>query len=255
MKKDVILTIFANSSNAPCNKWANEFFSEPPIILTVPGSGGRDFRANIIRWAKTGDLFAAALKELAPQLKNIEIRRRGLVTFSAGWAGADELFRFEKERNRLDAYLLLDGCHAWNLDNWVEFGARAANMDAFMVMAHSEIQPPNFPSAGSNNKKIFKESFNINQFNLNSPKYSFPLPDYITNLDLVNSKESISIHLQKSGSLPAIKKTWKRDPLKDFETIGNLTRLGYGGNDRPDHVYIAWYVANKLWMWLGEYWT
>ena len=106
--KNVILNVFSCSSQAPCNKWATEFFSDPPLIINVAGSGSAVWRAKVNQWAKTGDLFLAAVKENFPKLTDIEIGKRGLTTFSAGWNFADELFKYDNEINKLDAYLLLE---------------------------------------------------------------------------------------------------------------------------------------------------
>lgn len=249
--KDIIITIFANSSQAPCAQWAKEYFTNEPIVLTVPGAGGTDFRNKMIAWAKTGDAFAAALKSLRPDLKDVEIGRRGLVTFSVGWAGADELFKFPAEREKLDAYLLLDGCHNNVLDHWVAYATRAANMDAFMAMSHSSIKPP-FVSSTITNSLIFRLATHANDALTDKPQVETAIPEYVLNVKI---DEPIKISLGASPGLPAISKTWTADALIAHENRGNLTRLGYSGSDRCDHVYIAWYVAKRLWQWLGEEWS
>lgn len=247
--RDVILTCFACSNQAPCQEWSKEFFDDEPVVISVPGSGGTDFRNKIIQWCKTGDCFAAAVKELKPNL-NISIRRRGLVTFSVGWSAADELLKFEAERNRLDAYLLLDGCHTKDLGNWKLLGARAANLEMVMVMAHSSIKPT-FISAYESNQAIFDFAVKAND-DSSFPRTQTEMPDYIAAPKL---EAPIQISLGASGDMPPIKKTWIEDPLFTYQNRGNLTRLHYKGNDRPDHVYIAWYVSKRLWKYLGECWA
>lgn len=251
IKKDVIITVFANSTQAPCNKWAQEFFSEEPIVLTVPGGGGNDFRAKAINWTRSGDTFAAALKELRPDLKDVEVGRRGLVTFSAGWAFADELLKSATEKDRLDAYLLLDGCHTNVLAQWISFASRAANLDAFMVMAHSCIKPP-FISTTITNSEIFRRAAASNSADMAKPEVESDIPDYVLNAVIT---DPITISLGASPGLPGVSKKWPKDVLMNSENRGGLTRLQYSGNDRPDHVYIAWYVAKRLWKWLGEEWS
>jgi hypothetical protein len=250
--RDVILTAFANSSQAPCDKWALKYFKEPPIVLTVPGGGGPEFRAACIRWAKTGDLFRAALKELKPEFKDVEIGRRGLCTFSVGWAFAEELLKFEAERNRLSAFLLEDGCHANDLKNWILFATRAANMEATMIMAHTLIVPP-FVSTSKTNSEIFKKASEANSNAQDKPMVEEAPPEYILNAQLPTS--GITIKLGASPNLPAESKTWTKDPLLDWENRGNLTRLRFSGTGRCDHRYIAWYVAERLWQWLGQSWS
>ena len=34
-----------------------------------------------------------------------------------------------------------------------------------------------------------------------------------------------------------------------------MSILGYWGNDRPDHIFLAWYVSKNVWNWLGDTWS
>lgn len=244
-ERDVIINAFSCSAQAPCHKWSEEFFDNPPIVLNVPGSGGSSFRRKAIQWAKTGDVFSAALKELKPSLKNIKIRKRLLTTFSVGWTFADELLKFKKERNLLNSYLLLDGMHSSATKHWSEFAKRAVEGSAFMVMAHSSITPP-FISARKSNSQIFDDALMMAE----SRGPAKLIPKYISSAQIESGSTKIS--LGKAGNLPAITKIFKKDPLIGHKTSGSLTRLHYDGNDRPDHVYVAWHVSKKLWKWLGE---
>lgn len=248
--KDVILACFACSAQAPCGEWAKKYFQEEPIVLNIPGAGGPDFRTKVLTWAQTGDIFTAALKELKPALAETSIRRRGLVTFSVGWSAADELLKFESERKKLDAYLLLDGCHTQSLDHWKAFAVRAANLEATMIMAHSSIKPE-FISSQVSNTMLFDYAAKINNQTSGVPRVESILPSYLIDLEL---EKPIEISLGAAGTLPPIKKTWLHDPLLGYYNRGNLTRLHYSGGDRPDHVYIAWYVSQRLWQYLGELW-
>lgn len=240
MKRDVIITVYSCSKQAPCSKWAKEFFTEAPLLVNVPVG---QFRSKAIQWARTGDLFKAAVKDILKQ--DIEIGKRGLVTFSLGWIFADELVKFKAERERLDAYILLDGCHTSVLDSWCQYADIPASGNAFMVMAHSSIKPP-YISTTTTNSKIFQHAESGSAENIETP-------DFITNATL--PENGITIYLVKSGSLPAISRKWTKDPLISAKSAGNLVKLHYSGNDRPDHVYIAWYVSKRLWKWLGQEWS
>ena len=239
--KDVIINAFSCSQQAPCNKWVSEFFTDAPLTINVPSVA---FRQKAIEWAKTGDLFKAAVKENFKE--DIEIRRRGMTTFSLGWSFADELLKFPNEIDKLDAYLLLDGCHTKQLNNWFCFAKRAAEGKAFFVMAHSSIVPP-YISSTESNSKIFDS--------IDGAAISpcIEVPDYILKATL--PPDGIAISLAKSNGTPAVSKHWAQDPLIGFESAGNMTKLHYGGNDRPDHVYIAWYVSKRLWQWFGTMWS
>lgn len=251
MEKDVIITCFACSAQAPCKDFAKKYFTDEPIIISVPGGGGSSFRAKAIQWAKTGDAFAAALKENG--YKDVTIKRRGLVTFSVGWSFADELFKFQNEIDKLNAYILLDGCHTTNLDNWIKFATKAANADAWMTMAHTAIIPPTFPSSTNTNTALFKAACSNNDANEQSPKMETNLPEYILQAQLpVNG---VDISLGASPGMQASKKHWVTDPLVSSMNRGYLTKLGYSGNGPTDHVYVAWHVAPRLWNLLGDFWS
>ncbi len=249
-KIDVVLNAFSCSAQAPCNKWKDEFFKNPLVVINVPGSGSISFRAKAIQWAKTGDLFKAAVAELAPVFKNYEINKRILTTFSVGWTFADELLKFEKELNRLDVYLLLDGCHTKILTNWIKFAKRAAIGEAYLFMAHSSIKPPFISSTDSNTQIYTAAASELNN------GFTINIPDYILHAELPEGGITISLagayDANGKMTLAPVKKTWLADPLKTITNYGKMIKIWYDGNDRPDHVYIAWYVSKRLWRWLGE---
>jgi hypothetical protein len=250
VKKDVILNVFSCSTQAPCSNWKNEFFKNAPIIINVPGTGSASFRNKAIQWGHTGDLFRAALNEMVPNSKDIEIGRRGLTTFSAGWNFSEELLKFPAELERLNSYLLLDGCHTTVLDNWIKFAKRAAEGKAFMVMTHSSIIPPFISSTKSNTQIFTAASQGLPTNN--------DIPDYILHAELPPNGISISAapaYVDGKLVLPAITKKWTSDPLINSNRCGDLSILGYSGNDRCDHIFIAWYCSKRVWQWLGETWS
>lgn len=245
---DVILTCFACSPASPCQIWANSYFKDPPIVLNIPGQGGGDFRNKIRAWAKTGDVFTAALHELMPgaiAATDFKLGRRGLVTFSAGWSAAEELFKIKSERNRLDAALILDGIHTEELDPFIQFATRAANMEAFMIMAHSAIVPP-FVSSTKTNNTIFSTAEEKNTKNEFWPMTEEAPPEYITHAVL---ESPIAI---KSAYATT---TWKEDPFDGWSNRGNLNCLAYKGETAEVHIYISRHVAERCWKWLGEVWN
>ena len=244
MEKDVIISVFATSAQAPTEQWARQYFSDPPLIINL--SNPSQFRFLAQSWAKTGDLFSAALKR-----PDITIRRRGLVTFSAGWTFGDELLKISVEREKLDVYLLVDGCHTESLEHWIKFAEKAAACEKIFFLAHTEIQPP-FISTTKSNSLIFQEACARNDVNLDVPRLKNILPDYLVRAEL---EEPVTISLGKSGDLPAISKTYHHDTLKDSFSRGELIRLHYAGNDRPDHVYLAWKIQERMWRYLGESWS
>ena len=245
---DVILTCFACSPASPCQIWASKYFKDPPIVLNIPGQGGGDFRNKIRAWAKTGDVFTAALHELTPMAvaaPNFELGRRGLVTFSAGWSAAEELLKLKIERDRLDAALILDGIHTEELDPFIQFATKAANMEAFMVMAHSAIVPP-FVSSSKTNNTIFSTAEEKNTKNEFWPMTEEVPPEYITHAVL---ESPITIKSTFATT------TWKEDPFDGWSNRGNLNCLAYKGDTAETHIYISRHVAERCWKWLGEVWS
>lgn len=257
-KKDVVLAAYACSSLAPCTRWAKELFHDEPLVLSVPGSG-ETFTRKGKQWAATGDAFKAAISEMAPQYKNLEIGRRAMVTFSIGWQLGHELLKSPRERSLLNAYILEDGLHSKELDHWVEYATRAANTDAWMVMAHSRIKPP-FVSARETNTEVFRRAQERNDQDPVAPKMFYEaLPDYVANPEMPDGGVRISVGAIKDAqgmvTVPAYTKVWDKDPLAIWESRGNLWRLEYDGNDRPDHIFIAQEVAHRVWRMLADHWN
>ncbi len=256
--RDVVLTAYACSSQAPCSQWAKELFKEEPIVLAVPGSGN-DFIHKGQQWGATGDTFRAALKALAPQHANVTIRRRGLVTFSAGWQFANCFLVHDREQQLLDAFILEDGLHTLNFAHWLNYATRAANQDAWMVMAHSRINPP-FTSAKETNSKLFSLAVANNDKAEDKPNTTLEeLPDYVAHPEIPPGGIKISVPAVRDGSgkvtMPARTKVWDKDCLMTWENRGSLYRLEYDGNDRPDHIYVAHHVAKRLWRMLADHWN
>lgn len=257
MEKDIILTVYSNNPpESDITGWLNSYCQDKPIVLNVPGNSGPTYRAKIISWCKTGDLFAAALKELKPDLaKTVTIRKRGIITFSVGWTALDELFKFDKEIERLNACIVLDGIHTEALTNYIKFATRAANMEAVMVMAHSKIIPP-FVSASKTNEKIFSEACKINEISVNKPRAEFDLPDYIANAnDLPAEGLKISLGtVTASGKKAVQSKIYKKDPILGYKTRGELVLISYDLDDACGHIYIARAVSKRLCKYLAEEW-
>jgi hypothetical protein len=257
MARDVIMTAYACSSQAPCSKWGRELFADEPIIISVPGSGGT-FLKKGRQWAATGDAFRAALQELAPQHKDVEIRRRAIITFSAGWLLPHHILISPKEQQLLDACIMEDGLHTKDLDHWVNFATRAVKSDAWMVMAHSQIVPP-FASAKETNESIFHQAIRRDDADPNSPKTKIDaLPEFLGSPSVPAEGIRITVSAVKDANgkvvMPAQTKVWRKDCLSTWDNRGNLYLLEYEGNDRPDHVYIAFHVQPRLWKLLAAHW-
>ncbi len=250
--RDIILTAYACSAQAPCSSWAREMFDEEPIVLAVPGSGGNFLRKGR-QWSATGDAFRAALRELAPQYRDVEVRRRALVTFSGGWQLTHNLLLSEREQQLLDACILEEGLHSDEMDHWVNFAKRAANGKAWMMMAHSQVTPP-YVSSKITNEMVFNRAISEGS----APK-CLELPDYLLNAMLPSEGIRIPVASVKDATgrvvMPAQTKIWDKDCLVSWDNRGSLYLLEYEGDDRPDPLYIAWVTAPRLWRMLADHWN
>jgi hypothetical protein len=247
--RDVILTVYASSAQAPCAKWAAEMFAEEPLVLVVPGASGTFIKQGQ-RWAATGDAFRAALEELAPKHADVTIRRRGLVTFSSGWQLAHHFLLKAGERQRLNALILQDGLHSMALDPWIKFATRAATGEAWMAMAHSGID---------STKKMNAEVFRRTMSGIRDSKGKVAsLPSHLTNPKVPKGGFKVTVGAVRDANgkvrLPAETKVWDKDCLVTWQGHGNLYRLEYDGDDRPDHLYVAYCVAPRLWQMLADHW-
>lgn len=245
--RDVILTAYASSERSPCAVWAKSLFREEPLVVTIPGPPGAFLRTGK-HWTATGDTFRAALKALAPQHSQIEIRRRGIVTFLAGWNWADQVLTSNHEVMSLDACLVLEGIQTRKLDHWIRFAVRAADKNAWMLMAHG-----NTVSKDSNNL-IYKMA--VEQCTSYEHR---ALPDYIVKPILPIEGIYVSVPSVRDTDgrmvLPAQTKHWGQDCLVSENNRGNLYVLTYDGYERPDHTYLVEQVQPRIWKLLAEHWN
>lgn len=252
MVRDVVLTAYACSAQAPCSLWARQLFDEEPIVLAVPGTPGNFLRKGR-QWAATGDAFRAALRELDPRYKDVGIRRRALVTFSGGWALTHNILLQPREQDLLDACILEDGLHSDEMDHWVNFAKRAAGGMAWMMMAHSQVTPP-YASSKVTNEIVFRRAINEGAI----PKCK-GLPDYLLNPEIPKEGIRIPVSAVKDATgrvvMPAETKFWDKDCLVSWANRGNLYLLEYEGGGRPDPLYIAWVTAPHLWRMLADHWN
>jgi hypothetical protein len=238
MARDVILRTLAGTPGGhPQVDLTN--FRDEPIVISLYGVAG-DFQKAMARWLKSGDVFQAALKELAPEFKDEEIHRRGLISFSAGWYAGDALLNNKVERERLDAYVVLDGVHTALLNHWAAYGARAAVGDAFMVLAHSQIKPE-YISTKATNSTIYQKA--VESVSVTS---ELTPPDYVLNAELPEGG------VTQQG---ANKKTYLKDTLVHWEQLCRLARLEYEGGTGADHLYVARNVGPRLTQWLADVWN
>lgn len=245
--RDVILTAYASSERSPCAAWAKQLFREEPLVITIPGPPGAFLRTGKY-WAASGDAFRMAIKELAPQHQNIQIRRRGIFTFLAGWNWADRVLISSFEQNSVDACVIMEGVHTKNLDHWINLASRAVRKEAWMLMAHG-----NTVSKDSNGL-IYRTA--VEQV----PSYIHKaLPEYLLHPTLPKGGVYISVSPIRDTDgrmvMPAQTKHWDQDHLVAENNRGNLYMLTYEGYERPDHTYMVEQVQPRIWRFLAEHWN
>lgn len=252
-KRDVILTCYACTASAPCTKWAKELFGEEPLVISVPGSGDT-FTRKGRQWVATGDAFRSALNELAPQYRGLEIGRRALITFDQGWLFGNEILRSARERHLLDAYLVEDGLHSSDLDHWVEYSKNAARSEAWMLLAHTRINP-----SRDFNYDVFRRAKEANDQDLEASKLANKAPGYMTHPGVPTDGIKITVGATRNHEgrviVPAHTKVWDMDPLLAWENRGNLWRFEYDGISRADHLYILQEAGYRCWKMLAEHWS
>jgi hypothetical protein len=249
---DVILTAYACSHQANCSMWASQFFQDEPLVLAVPGNEG-SFVRKARQWAATGDAFMAAVQELSPGRKDIQIRRRALITFAGGWQLAHNILLQPEELERLDACILEDGLHARDLDPWVRLATRAVSQKSWFAMAHTQNGVPSISSKDAH-ERIFRLA------TASDPDASqHSIPPYITDPPIPGDGIKVNVMPVRDATgtliLPAQTKIWTKDSLEASHNAGNLYMFEYRGHDRPDHAYVAYHVAPRLWRLLAEHWT
>lgn len=252
--RDVILSAYACSPQAPCSHWARTFFKNEPIVLSVQGSSSTLLRKGR-QWCASGDAFRAALDELAPQYRGIEIGRRALIAFSSGWHLVHSILSETREQGWLDCLMLEDGMHSMETQHWVEYARRAALRESLMVMAHTRITPP-FTwshSTRKTNAEIFRMAV------AGIPDDEVLLPAGLLRPKFPTEGVSITVDSVKDEHgkvlMPAQTKRWVSDCLLSWEGRGSLFRVEYEGDDRPDRAYVAQEVGPRLWRLLADRWN
>ncbi len=251
--RDVILNSYACSPQAPCSIWVREYFQDEPLVLSVQGSSATLLRKGR-QWASSGDAFKAALHELGPQFRDVEVRRRAIVVFASGWHLAHNILLEPKEQGTLDALVVEDGIHSMDLDHWIEFARRAALRESMFLMAHSRITPPFSSSHATRktNQEIFRRAV------AGIPDDDAQLPPRLLRPDFPQEGVSITVDTVRDNGrvvMPAQTKLWERDCLASWEGRGSLFRAEYEGNDRPDQAYILQEVGPRLWRTLADRWN
>lgn len=164
------------------------------------------------------------------QIPGIEPASIALITFSAGTTFAKAVLG-GVDREYLDSLIVLDGLHIprkWDgtphdtvLDPFVWFGERAAFDERLMVVAETDIVPYNNNVITSTSESGELVMSGV-QTNIASGA-QIKQPSYMSFGDAA-----------KSGAI-------------EWESIGNLWRLEYGGGQASDHIRVAKSASQNIW--------
>jgi len=129
------------------------------VVNAGTGSGPYEERYKV---PATFDDALTRIQEAAAKrgLKDAKIRRIGISSWSAGYGAIHKLLESEKNHERIDALMVLDGIHVAyqdpkaktgvdgvRLERWVKFARAAAEGDKLFTITHSEAKTTEYASA------------------------------------------------------------------------------------------------------------
>lgn len=242
MAHDYVLCFFsAPAKSSPLYDLAQplSLFNEPPIVRSWgPGAGW-----HTINQYRGGDgrLLPGLLKALG--IPADDVRRLGMVSFSAGRQAAQRVLEHSDDRAMFDFVMDLDGLHAdltsagqqANIVPWRKFAESCFDASRLMVMCHTQIEPGTFTSTRKMNRLLFDaiavaaEGASLQQQTwLQAELERLPPPE-------------VSISNQ------GVTKKYPTFPELEGEAFGNAFRWGMPGNQGVDHVFAATYLQGAMW--------
>lgn len=246
VEKDVIICSYNCGGDMNCNEEAAKF-ADPPHLIYATGGSSEGFKTFAYQNLSNGSVLDNLLAKNLPS--GIAPRRVMLASFSAGWGFSTIVMNQQKDRDRIDTALVMDGIHTSALDGWKSF-AKLAGKGGINVpklfMVHTEIDPRTFISTTKSNTQIIEHA-----------KIMYPdpagesvitVPDYVMFAKLDEPKKIYS-QINKKW------KTYEEDPLDNVEVVGNVARFGYKGTWPQDHIYNAWYAQKHFWHWIRDLWS
>jgi len=244
-KRDVIVAAFACGGKMNCKKEADAF-AEPPLVINVPGGSSSGFTQTAQSYRRKSSILENFL--LAKMPAKYEPRRICMITFSAGWAWSTQVLRTNKDPDRIDTVIVMDGIHTRSLKAWENFAimaGRGGDDAPKLWMAHTQIKPP-FVSAKKTNTNIIDTA----RAAVGDDTPELAIPNYIWDAELKNAPISVYSKIERPTT-----KLYHKDPLDTFEHVGNVARFEYEGGRAQDHIYNAQYTQPRFWQWLRELWS
>lgn len=211
-------------------------FDEETVLVEVPFDQGGEaladkaFRRTISKlkdW-KDGSVLRSLLRQSLPD--GVTPKSIALITFSAGTVFAKAVLE-GADADCLDSLIVLDGLHFarnWQgvpypvkFNPWVKFGERAAFDERLMVLAETDIVPYNVKdiTSTSESTQLVMDAVSGRI----GPSAPIKPPSYMRFGDAA-----------ASGAL-------------EWESIGNLWYLEYGGTQGSDHIRVSRSASEAIW--------
>jgi len=216
-----------------------DMFSDPPIVRSWgPGDGWSTI--NKYRGAD-GRLLPGLLAALG--IPADDVRRLGMISFSAGRQAAQRVLEHSEDRAQLDFVMDLDGLHAdyssagqqANIKPWRQYAESCFDASRLMIMCHTAVVPPSYSSTTVMNRLLFDAISQAAQgVSLQQQTW------YQSELERL-PPPAISITNQ------GVTKQYPTFPQLDGEVYGNAFRWGMPGNIGCDHVFAASYLQGAMW--------
>jgi hypothetical protein len=222
-----------------CTVEANKF-SQPPVVLTVPGGSSEGFRRTAQGYRLNHsvlDRFLSVHLGRKGLFNKIRPRRICLVSFGDGWPWVAEILRSKKDVPRIDTVLMINGITTRSLKAWTDFAAKAesrANAPRLWLV-HNRLN-----GVTPAHKRIIKAA---------SSGVQVVVPNYISN----SGDDFFPIKVYSKNERPKTK-LFHHDPLVEVDRAGNVARFEYAGNTEHDELYLVHHVQPRFWRWLRDLW-
>ena len=237
--RDIIISANACGGKMKCTIEA-EKFSQPPIVLTVPGGGTSEGFRRLAQGYRMNhsvlDRFLSVQLGRKGLFKKVKPRRIFLVSYGDGWPWVAEVLRSKKDVLRIDTVLVMNGITTRSLKAWTEFAVRAEprNNAPKLWLVHNQLK-----GVSPAHKRIINAAKDAGL--AVAPSY-FDEPSEIFPIKVYSKNERPKIKLFHS------------DPLAEMERAGNVARFEYAGKTAHDELYVVHHVQPRFWHWLRHLW-
>ena len=247
MAKDIIIADYSCTSTV-CKTllaliWPDEVTR--PAVLEIPENrAGSSVHAQWVTDFRQKNQGAFLDPFIAQRLGNVPIGRIGVIGFSAGNWGIEQVLNNQEEAQRIDFAYAVDGLHAREMPDksviippaWLAFAQQSQTNDKMMLVSFSQIKPPTFPGTQPSAHLLGDQL---------GAKWLTAGGDTIASLS--------------SLVYPNVE-TPEAVPIMEYGTVGNLHMVGSWpvgtkGNDAAAHIYQSRQVQAALWTtWIAPRW-